>query len=225
MHRRSLACNCKFPIENLQFSIASSPKKEVPSPPQAGERGFTGRSVTLRRNHTMAITTGAPAQPSIAVWISDALIPRPTPTSLAPNSVASRRVAPADSAEREVPTQSMHVRASPRLLPAVEGSIPPQLQPNLVKVCQPSADAGVGCAFQGTKGTNRPPARARTRAADRDKRISRRFAADARNERGGKRAAGHPAAGRGSGTVQRHPPRGGHPANPKGASESPLKSC
>jgi hypothetical protein len=43
----------------------------------------------------------------MAVWISDALIPKPTPTSLEPKPVARLPIVPADSAGRaQVPTQS-----------------------------------------------------------------------------------------------------------------------
>lgn len=66
-------------------------KNEVPSPPRTGERGCR-RSVTLRCNHEVAVATALPPGPSIAVWISDALIPKPTPTSLA--SIKSGRAPP-----------------------------------------------------------------------------------------------------------------------------------
>jgi len=76
----------KFTQHVSRFTFHASPKNKVPSPPPIGREGFTtGRGVTLRRYHYGEVTTSTPAQPSMAVWISDALIPKPTPTSLEQN--------------------------------------------------------------------------------------------------------------------------------------------
>lgn len=159
----------------------------------------------------------------MAVWISDALIPKPTPTSLKPKPVAPCPDVPADSAggRRCQPSQ---VFCASRILCGQLTNRLSRPQPNPVKVRKPSALVDGRDVFQRT---NRPPGRAGARLGDGRKAKSKWLAADAREARGGGRVPGHPAAGQWRPTVQRHPPMRGNPANPQAAPHSPLalKSC
>src|SRR5262249_34681309 len=90
-------------------------KRPLP-PGQPGERGFLlGGPLRCVGNHYGEVTTSAPAQSSMAVWISDALIPKTTPTSLEPKPVARRTIVPADSARKRM-CQPSNVFCASRVL-------------------------------------------------------------------------------------------------------------
>ncbi len=94
-----------------KFWPLSDVKTKSPPPRERERGGYRGEPNAVSEPHFRGAWV-APAQPSIAAWISDALIPKPIPTSLAPNPFAHRPFVPADFASAQLPTHFKVFRAS-----------------------------------------------------------------------------------------------------------------